>query len=113
MNETRRVTILPSEYGPDSRVVEIAGQRDGWMKRVCDILYGTSEPGTYDVTVNRVEPTWPVIAYGVGRPYRYRCGRCLVGWDTPPERSWCPTCKAVLSGRVDEARLADFLRQEG
>ena len=110
MGETRRVTISPSEqYGHDSLVVEIAGQREGWMKRVCDILYGTSEPGVYNVTVERVEEHWPMVRRRDGQLTCPVCGDMAT--RTKDVKCW--NCKAVLSGEVPQSKVTDFLRQEG
>lgn len=107
MSETRRVTISRCEREPSKLVIGTDGIE--WRVDRVQAILGTSEPGVYNVTVEMVEPTWPVVRMPGGARYCGHCGLIQVG-DVSID---CRGCEVTLSGEVPQSKVADFLRQEG
>ena len=84
--------------------------RDSWAAT----FFGITEPGTYEMTVEKVEATWPWVRLS---DHTVVCGACnLYSVDTEratrPPRCERSGCKVLLSGEVPQSKVADFLRQE-
>jgi len=71
-------------------------------------FFGITEPGTYDVTVEKIEPTWPVVQMPNGAMY---CGHC--GARLRHLMFKCVICGVTMTGQVPQSKVADFLRQDG
>jgi len=113
MGETMRIVVT------DCDVSELALSRKGaetcyWTKDSrYAVMVGITSPGVYDVTVRKVEPTWPWVKSPT-TIYAY-CGACNQGQteaDVEKREAGCPVCHVTLVGEVPQSKVADFLRQE-
>jgi len=109
MKETRRVIIEAEESDHRSICRVRANGRTLYpYEETLKVLLGTSEAGTYDVTVAKVGPTWPVVQMPNGAMY---CGHC--GARLPHLMFKCVICGVTMTGQVPQSKVADFLRQDG
>ena len=112
MKETMRIVVTTN--GNELRAYR-ADDRRAWAVWAVgsprDILFGITEPGTSDVTVEKVEPTWPMVRIENGIAWCSHCARYACRTNTPCFK--CPICGVALSGEVPQSKVADFLRQDG
>jgi len=115
MKETRRVIIeIIEAEESDHRSICRVRANGGTLhpyEETLKVLLGTSEAGTYDVTVEKVEPTWPMVRIENGIAWCSHCARYACRTNTPCFK--CPICGVALSGEVPQSKVADFLRQDG